>query len=424
MQSSPTSLSEKFVTPINGASVVASSNGNENLRWKHISVSSVDGLISIIDECASSGINLLCGEPQALPVESDLASQYVFVDLKPMNKILRHEAQDLVVSVQTGITIGALNQYLQGFGQWFPVAASSDAILLDLINCGYAGLLEHGFGTIRDNVLGLEVVTGGGAAIKTGGIVVKNVTGYDTTKLFVGSRATLGIPHVAHLRLYASPERSATLLFQANQPDELITLANDLIKADLSLVSCELLDLGMLKKSTRLNENLSKLATTWQACGLLVRVSGHEELLKELVPQICHFKNKDSSELELNSEDADRLLELCSHLLFPRIEMSVSVSQARSILSKWWKQKDKAAFQFRPSTGRFQIISLDATTHSDMAKSLREFTDAPNTVALLSGPIEYRVDTVGTDLKKLTQIKASLKDKFDPARCLNPLAVL
>ncbi|MFN8553885.1 MAG: FAD-binding oxidoreductase [Candidatus Obscuribacterales bacterium] len=427
MQSGSVGLSQKLSKAIDGASVVATSASGDAGRWTQMSISHARGLAEVLKASASTAAAVLTGPARTVPASRLDDREFVFVDLSSMNRILHHEPQDQVISVETGITLHELNAYLTPFGQWFPVSAQPQTSLLDLINRGDGGPLEHGFGAVRDLVLGLDAITGSGIEIKTGGIVVKNVTGYDTTKLIVGSHGTLALPYAAHLRLYARPEKTAAVIFHGASAQDLLLLAGDLIGADLSLVCCELLDLSIVRDSAVLSDGTAKLAQRWNKFGLIVRVAGHDELIKELIPQIRAFKREGTTNSELSFDDAEALLQICAAPAFPRLELSASVSEFSLLLADWLRAAPDQTFQYRVSTGRVLLYARDLTQLYELNDSLRSFLlrkSAPHTVAMAASELEYEIEYLGADIKKISQIKASLKERFDPSGCLNPLAVL
>ncbi len=427
MQSGSVGLSQKLSRPIDGASVVATSAPGSAGKWTQMAISHAEGLASVMQAAAASQAGVLTGVGRVIPASRVNEREFVFIDVTPMNSVLHHEPQDQVISVQTGITLHQLNRYLAPFGQWFPVNANRDTTLFELINRGDGGTLEHGFGAVRDLVLGLDSVTGGGVSIKSGGIVVKNVTGYDTTKLFVGSHGTLALAYTAHLRLYARPEKSAAVIFHGAKPEELLLLSSDLIGADLPLACCELFDLSDLKASPQVPETTQKILQRFNEYGLLVRVSGHDELLKEIVPQLRNFKRDGTSNAEVSVEDAENLIQILSERRYPALEISASFSEINSILTDWLKASGSPPFQYRPSTGRAFFYPKDLSKLIELNELLRSFLvrkGAPKTVAVAATDLEYEIEYLGSDIKKLTQIKASIKERFDPSGCLNPLAVL
>src|ERR1700722_7762715 len=101
----------------------------------------------------------------------------LLIDISALNQVQEHVLSDMVMAVQTGITISALAQLLAEHGQMFPVDVHPDVRLIDVISSGDGGYLEQGFGYMRSLILGLELAYAGGKCAKLGGRVVKNVTG-------------------------------------------------------------------------------------------------------------------------------------------------------------------------------------------------------------------------------------------------------
>jgi len=157
--------------------------------------------------------------------------------------VVDYNPADLVISVGAGITLGELQRLLAREGQWLPLdpAGWEGMTLGEAILEGGAGPLRQGYGTPRDLVLGVQLVTGAGEVVECGGRVMKNVAGYDLVKLVVGSRGTLGVVTRAELRLRALPERDTTQLFVASSPAPLLGLARRLASAGLEPVALELL---------------------------------------------------------------------------------------------------------------------------------------------------------------------------------------
>src|SRR4029077_6662012 len=102
-----------------------------------------------------------------------------------------------------------------------------------------SGPLRHGFGPVRDQILGCTVVTGDGRIVKPGARVVKNVAGYDLTKLHVGGFGAFGIVTEAHLRLRALPRADVTLVSRGSR-DALSAAARDLLEVGITPMALEL----------------------------------------------------------------------------------------------------------------------------------------------------------------------------------------
>ena len=135
---------------------------------------------------------------------------------------------DLVATVQAGTPLEALRRRLADEGMWLAIdpPGRPERSLGSVIATATAGPLRHGFGPVRDHVLGCTVATGDGRLVKAGGRVVKNVAGYDLTKLQVGGFGGFGIIAEVHLRLRALPRADVTLVARGTR-DTLTSAARD-----------------------------------------------------------------------------------------------------------------------------------------------------------------------------------------------------
>ena len=136
------------------------------------------------------------------------------VSTRGLEQVVSVSPADLVATVQAGTSLEALRRRLADYGMWLALdpPGRPERSIGSVVATATAGPLRHGFGPVRDHVLGCSVATGDGRLVNAGGRVVKNVAGYDLTKLQVGGFGGFGIIAEVHLRLRALPRADVTLL--------------------------------------------------------------------------------------------------------------------------------------------------------------------------------------------------------------------
>lgn len=158
-----------------------------------------------------------------------------------LDKIIEHEPADLIAIAQAGVKLTDFNAKLAENGQWLPLDPPDDgsATLGGVVATGLGGAQQFGYGRPRGYVIGMKVVLADGSLIKCGGRVVKNVAGYDLSKLFTGSRGSLGIITELNFKLRPRPEREMTVAIDGPL-QQLLTIATAIVEARLFPVAAEI----------------------------------------------------------------------------------------------------------------------------------------------------------------------------------------
>lgn len=426
---------------------MSSSTGNSpksEIFTEHINCDSGNAVKSVLESCRSANVGLLQGAPYQLPPKAK-GLQYRFVSLG-MKNVIEHFPSDQVLSIETGIKLAELEEYLLQSKQWLPVySAKSERSLLDFINSGDAGPLEHAFGEARDLILGMTGILGSGEVIKCGGKVVKNVTGYDLPKLFSGSRGIFQIPLSAHLRLYAKPEHSISVLASCKTIDEAFDRANELLNSGLPLSCLELASSGAISKAL-LKEDVREGRTTEPGAGaaagtavgtavgaagagaasICIQLHGMPKIIQTLEQEI----KEQFLKVDTESFDGEEQNWFWSHLSFngqsldkPVLAICAQRKILRDVLKTAAESEELVSWTARPSKYKafieFKELSSLLTFKDALVKSL-----GGSGQITLSHPSQthsiYAYQAPNEDMVS-KELKRRLRLEYDPSSILNQL---
>lgn len=171
----------------------------------------------------------------------------VSIDLSRMTRIVRLNPEDLTVSVEAGVTREQLNREIRDQGLFFPIDPGANATLGGMAATRASGTNAVRYGTMRENVLGLTVVTASGEVVHTGTRARKSSAGYDMTRLFVGSEGTLGVMTEVTLKLYPLPEAVSAAICHFPTIGDAVRATIQIIQMGVPIARCELLDVNAVR---------------------------------------------------------------------------------------------------------------------------------------------------------------------------------
>jgi D-lactate dehydrogenase (cytochrome) len=229
----------------------------------------------------------------------------ISIDVSRMNRVLSINAEDLTVTVQPGVTRKQLNEEVKSTGLFFPIDPGADASIGGMSATRASGTNAVRYGTMRENVLALEVVTAAGEVIRTGTRAKKSSAGYDLTRLMVGSEGTLGVITEITVKLYPLPEAISAAICSFPSIEAAVRTTIQVIQLGVPIARVELIDVN----TVRMVNAHSKLGLREEPM-LLMEFHGSPTGVKEqaeLVQEIASEHGGNAFEWASTPEERSRL---------------------------------------------------------------------------------------------------------------------
>ena len=241
------------------------------------------------------------------------------IDVSQMNQVVALNAEDLTVTVQPGVTRKQLNVEIKDTGLFFPIDPGADASIGGMAATRASGTNAVRYGTMRENVLGLTIVTAQGKIVKTGTRAKKSSAGYDLTRLFVGSEGTLGIITEITLKIYPQPEAISAAVCSFTTIANAVDTVIQAIQIGVPLARVEFVD----ENGVRALNRHDKLTLPEKPL-LLFEFHGSEQGVKEqaeLVQQIADDHGAIGFEWATRPEDRSRLWQARHNAYFALLQL-------------------------------------------------------------------------------------------------------
>jgi len=301
-----------------------------------------------------------------------------------LDRVLEHSQGDMVVSVEAGVTLEALQAQLEKAGQFLPLDphGSPGHTIGGLLASGWTGPLRHRYGSPRDYLIGIRIALPDGKLASAGGRVVKNVSGYDMMKLHLGALGTMGVIVAASFKVFPRPLADVTVGIECGNVGEAWAAAEKALALPMPPAALEVIPAGEV----------------------IARFFGSPEATARVVSDLGWTKRDGS----IWAEHARRAPSAWARIAVPRAHTQAMAERLGG--DGWW------------GSAGLGILNWEITGGADEVRAVRGAAEAAGgSLAIMAGPEALRreVGAWGTPPATLPVMRR-LRDAFDPLRTINP----
>jgi len=364
--------------------------------------------------------------------------------LNRLNRMLELDEQNLTLTVQPGVRTKDIHAYVEAKGLFYPPDPSSMSIstIGGNIALGSGGLRGLKYGTTKDYVLGLEAVLPNGEIIRTGGKLMKDVAGYDLTKLLVGSEGTLAIITEATLKLIPKPAAQQVMLAMYTDLRAAAKTVSDIIANRIIPATLEILDQGTI----RVVEEFARVGLPTDMAAVLVIGQDGDELTvrrdMEKMAEICRDNEAAGIKLAQSEAEAEEVMTarrsalaalsrlrpttILEDATVPRAQVAPMVEAIQQIAEKY--QVQICTFGHAGDGNLHPTCMTDSRLHDEVERVERAFEEIFAAAIELGGTItgEHGVGVVKAPYLQWKlgdagiALMQNIKRAFDPDNILNP----
>ncbi len=391
-------------------------------------------LIPVLPRGAGSGFT-----GGTLPVQGGIV-----LVLTRMDRILTIDTENLVAVVEPGVVTAELQRQVEKQGLFYPPDPASKEFCTmggNVAECA-GGPRCVKYGVTKDYIMGLEVVTPTGEIIRTGGKTLKNVVGYDLTKLFVGSEGTLGIVTRIVVKLLPKPEAKKTMLVQFSSIDGAARGVSEIIRAKIIPTTLEFLDASTIDCIRDISP--VPLPEECRAI-LLIEVDGDREIIEKQAVRIMEVLQPLSvldTRIAENAEESEEIWQVrrsvsSSMRKINPDKFNEDIVVPRSRVPDMIRALENLSREYGVPIVNFGHAG-DGNIHVNVMVDLREegmeekvhkvMEDIFRTAVELEGSISgehgigiSKMDYLGMEVSEITmRYMEKIKESFDPNNILNP----